>query len=47
MTSEPPPNPQGRQGGMADGKVVGELREPTPEKVLERMTGFERPGTGA
>ncbi len=31
---------------LADGKVVDELREPTPERVLERMAALDRP-TGA
>lgn len=31
---------------LADGKVVDELREPTPERVLERMAGLGR-RTGA
>ena len=29
---------------LADGQVVDELREPTPERVLERMAGLGRPG---
>ena len=29
---------------LADGRVVGELREPTPEAVLERMAGLDRLG---
>ncbi|MBM6403237.1 ABC transporter ATP-binding protein [Phycicoccus sp. CSK15P-2] len=28
---------------LADGRVVGELREPTPETVLERMAGLADP----
>ncbi len=31
---------------LADGKVVDELREPTPERVLERMAGLDRPTGG-
>ena len=31
---------------LADGHVVDELREPTPERVLERMAALDRP-TGA
>jgi len=29
---------------LADGQVVDELRDPTPERVLERMAGLGRPG---
>ena len=36
---------------LADGRVVDELRDPTAERVLERMKGFEKAhgpaGTGA
>ena len=28
---------------LADGRVVDELREPTPERVLERMASLDRP----
>ncbi len=28
---------------LADGRVVDELREPTSERVLERMAGLGRP----
>jgi putative ABC transport system ATP-binding protein len=29
---------------LADGRVVDQIPEPTAEKVLERMKGFELPG---
>ncbi|MGL5816724.1 MAG: ABC transporter ATP-binding protein [Phycicoccus sp.] len=32
---------------LADGHVVDELREPTAERVLQRMAGLSRPGAGA
>jgi putative ABC transport system ATP-binding protein len=32
---------------LADGRVVDEMREPTAERVLEAMLGFERRTAGA
>jgi putative ABC transport system ATP-binding protein len=32
---------------LADGKVVEELRRPTPDAVLERMKGLDSRGVGA
>jgi len=32
---------------LADGRLVAELREPTPERILETMTGFDARETGA
>ena len=32
---------------LADGRIVDEMTDPTAEKVLERMKGFELPGVTA
>jgi putative ABC transport system ATP-binding protein len=32
---------------LADGRVVDEMREPTAERVLDAMLGFERRTAGA